>query len=137
PAPARNAGHEVRTVGDLGEELAADAVVLEVRPQQLRRAGLVPRRIDRVESDQLPKEVDRLVPESFGHVRSQGAPAYLCPMGDLFSDAARERLPEVAPLASRVRPRTLDEFVGQRQIIGDRSALRTGMEQDRGGAMVL
>src|SRR5215211_444403 len=58
-------------------------------------------------------------------------------MGDLFSDAARERLPEVAPLAIRVRPTTLDEFVGQRQILGDRSALRTGIEQDRVGSMVL
>src|SRR5215208_1515658 len=58
-------------------------------------------------------------------------------MSDLFSDAARERLPEVAPLAIRVRPKTLDEFVGQRQILGDRSALRTGIEQDRVGSMVL
>src|SRR5215207_1525183 len=58
-------------------------------------------------------------------------------MGDLFSDAARERLPEVAPLAIRVRPKRLDEFVGQRQILGDRSALRTGIEQDRVGSMIL
>src|SRR5215216_353899 len=58
-------------------------------------------------------------------------------MSDLFSDAARERLPEVAPLAIRVRPKTLEEFVGQRQILGDRSALRTGIEQDRVGSLVL
>jgi putative ATPase len=58
-------------------------------------------------------------------------------MSDLFSDAARERLPEVAPLAIRVRPKTLDDFVGQRQILGDRSALRIGIEQDRVGSMIL
>jgi len=58
-------------------------------------------------------------------------------MGDLFSDAARERLPEVAPLAIRVRPKTLEEFVGQRQILGDRSALRTGIKQDRVGSLIL
>src|SRR5215217_5663603 len=58
-------------------------------------------------------------------------------MSDLFSDAARERLPEVAPLAIRVRPKTLEEFVGQPQILGDRSALRTGIENDRVGSMIL
>jgi putative ATPase len=58
-------------------------------------------------------------------------------LGDLFSDAARERLPEVAPLAIRVRPQSLDEFVGQRQILGERSALRTGIETDRVGSMIL
>ena len=58
-------------------------------------------------------------------------------MGDLFSDAARERLPDVAPLAIRVRPQSLDEFVGQRQILGERSALRTGIEQDRVRSMIL
>ena len=34
-------------------------------------------------------------------------------MGDLFSDAASLRAGDVAPLALRLRPRTLDEFVGQ------------------------
>jgi putative ATPase len=43
----------------------------------------------------------------------------------------------VAPLAIRVRPQRLDEFVGQRQILGERSALRTGIEQDRVGSMIL
>ncbi len=58
-------------------------------------------------------------------------------MSDLFSDAARERLPDVAPLAIRVRPQRLEDFVGQRQILGERSALRTGIEQDRVGSMIL
>jgi putative ATPase len=58
-------------------------------------------------------------------------------MSDLFADAARERLPEVAPLALRVRPRTLDEFVGQHQILGERSALRRAIEDDRVSSMIL
>ena len=52
-------------------------------------------------------------------------------MGDLFSDAASERLPEVAPLALRMRPQTLDDFVGQRHVLGEGSALRLAIEEDR------
>src|SRR2546423_9304953 len=58
-------------------------------------------------------------------------------MGDLFSDAARERLPSVAPLALRMRPKTLEEFVGQRHVLGRGSALRLAIEEDRVGSMVL
>jgi len=52
-------------------------------------------------------------------------------MGDLFSDAARERLPENAPLALRLRPRTLEDFVGQKHVLASGSALRTAIETDR------
>jgi putative ATPase len=52
-------------------------------------------------------------------------------MSDLFSDAAKQRLPEVAPLALRMRPQSLDEFVGQEQVLGEGSALRAAIEQDR------
>ncbi len=52
-------------------------------------------------------------------------------MGDLFSDAASARLPEVAPLALRMRPQTLDEFVGQAHILAEGSALGLAIEADR------
>ena len=52
-------------------------------------------------------------------------------MSDLFSDAAKQRLPEVAPLALRMRPQTLEEFVGQEQVLGEGSALRAAIEGDR------
>jgi putative ATPase len=52
-------------------------------------------------------------------------------MSDLFSDAAKQRLPEVAPLALRMRPQTLEEFVGQEQVLGEGSALRSAIEEDR------
>src|SRR5262245_3803283 len=52
-------------------------------------------------------------------------------MGDLFSDAAQQRAGEVAPLAQRLRPATLDEFVGQQGVLGKRSALRRAIAEDR------
>ena len=57
-------------------------------------------------------------------------------MGDLFSDAAQERIGEIAPLALQLRPRTLDEFVGQEQVLGTRSALRLAIEEDRIGSSI-
>jgi len=58
-------------------------------------------------------------------------------MSDLFADAARERLPDVAPLALRLRPRSLEEYVGQQHILGPHSALRLAIEADRVGSMIL
>jgi putative ATPase len=58
-------------------------------------------------------------------------------MGDLFSDAADQRLPEVAPLALRLRPQRLDDFVGQEDVLGKGSALRLAIEEDRVGSMIL
>jgi putative ATPase len=58
-------------------------------------------------------------------------------VGDLFSDAAGERLPKTAPLALRLRPSSLEEFVGQRGILGEGSALRLAIEEDRVASMIL
>jgi putative ATPase len=58
-------------------------------------------------------------------------------MSDLFSDAAKERTATTAPLAQRIRPTTLDDFVGQRHVLGQGSALRLAIEQDRVGSMIL
>jgi putative ATPase len=52
-------------------------------------------------------------------------------MSDLFSDAAEQRLPDVAPLALRLRPQSLDEFVGQEHVLGENSALRLAIAEDR------
>ena len=43
---------------------------------------------------------------------------------------------DAAPLAQRARPTTLDDFVGQRHVLGERSALKLAIEQDRVGSMV-
>ena len=58
-------------------------------------------------------------------------------MGDLFSDAAHERLPETAPLALRMRPTRLEDFVGQEHVLGDGSALRLAIAEDRVSSSIL
>ena len=50
---------------------------------------------------------------------------------DLFSVAATERLRAQAPLAARMRPRTLDDIVGQRHLVAKGSPLRVLIEADR------
>src|SRR5438067_3741400 len=52
-------------------------------------------------------------------------------VGDLFSDAAGARAADVAPLAQRLRPAGLAEFVGQEHVLGQGSALRRAIEEDR------
>jgi putative ATPase len=42
-----------------------------------------------------------------------------------------------APLAARMRPRTLDEFVGQEHILGAGSVLRRAIESDHVPSMIL
>lgn len=48
-------------------------------------------------------------------------------MDDLFSAQAAR----MAPLADRMRPRTLDEFIGQEHIVGEGRLLRRAIEADR------
>jgi len=50
---------------------------------------------------------------------------------DLFTHAMQERMKSEAPLAARMRPRTLDEFVGQEHIVGPGKLLRRAIEADR------
>ncbi len=52
-------------------------------------------------------------------------------MTDLFDHAMRQRMKTEAPLAARMRPRTLDEFVGQEHIVGEGKLLRRAIESDR------
>jgi putative ATPase len=50
---------------------------------------------------------------------------------DLFDHALNERLREEAPLAARMRPLTLEEFIGQEHIVGPGKLLRRAIEADR------
>jgi putative ATPase len=50
---------------------------------------------------------------------------------DLFDTANAERDQSEAPLAARMRPRTLDEFIGQEDIVGPGKLLRRAIEADR------
>ena len=50
---------------------------------------------------------------------------------DLFEHSRQEQIRREAPLAARMRPRTLDEFVGQEHIVGEGRLLRRAIEIDR------
>jgi len=50
---------------------------------------------------------------------------------DLFDYSLQRSLSHEAPLAARMRPRTLDEFVGQEEIVGPGRLLRRAIEADR------
>src|SRR5260370_41377251 len=47
------------------------------------------------------------------------------------------RAAQMQPLAERMRPRTLDEFIGQESLLGIGKALRTQIERDDIGSMIL
>ncbi len=50
---------------------------------------------------------------------------------DLFGDVRKKNLARAAPLAVRMRPRTLEEFVGQQHFLGPGKLLRRMLEADR------
>src|SRR4051812_50194506 len=50
---------------------------------------------------------------------------------DLFGDIKKKNLQRVAPLAVRMRPKNLDEFVGQQHFLGPGKLLRRMIEADR------
>ncbi|MFP4511375.1 MAG: replication-associated recombination protein A [Acidimicrobiales bacterium] len=56
---------------------------------------------------------------------------------DLFAAAASQRLAARAPLAARLRPRSLDEVVGQHHLLAPGAPLRTLIEQDRISSVIL
>ncbi|HXP32627.1 MAG TPA: replication-associated recombination protein A [Acidimicrobiales bacterium] len=55
----------------------------------------------------------------------------------LFADAADRQLKRQAPLAARLRPRTLDEVVGQEHLVGPGAPLRVLAESDRVTSAIL
>jgi putative ATPase len=57
-------------------------------------------------------------------------------VSDLFSHAAQERAAEIAPLAARIRPERLEDFVGQAKVVGKGSALARAIAEDRMGSAV-
>jgi putative ATPase len=56
---------------------------------------------------------------------------------DLFSAALQERLNAKAPLPARMRPRTLDEIVGQEHLLAPGKPLRALIEADRLSSVIL
>ena len=59
-------------------------------------------------------------------------------MHDLFAEPANlERVSAAAPLATRMRPRTLEEFVGQEHILAPGKLLRRAIEADRLPSLII
>src|SRR6516162_190188 len=61
-------------------------------------------------------------------------------MQDLFDEPAgpdRESIESSAPLAARMRPRSLDEYAGQQHILGPGKLLRRAIESDRLSSILL
>lgn len=56
---------------------------------------------------------------------------------DLFRQSAGQRTAAQAPLAARMRPRTLDEFVGQQHLVGPGRVLRHAIERDELSSLIL
>jgi putative ATPase len=52
-------------------------------------------------------------------------------MVDLFDHAHEKRMKDEPPLAARMRPRSLEEYLGQEHIIGQGKLLRRAIEADR------
>ncbi len=61
----------------------------------------------------------------------------MVPMETLFAEIEAEKKLSVAPLAVRMRPRTLDEVVGQAEAVGPGSWLRSAIEQDALSSVIL
>jgi len=58
-------------------------------------------------------------------------------VADLFSQHRESQLAQLAPLADRMRPRSLEEFQGQEAILGPGRLLRRAIEADRVGNLIL
>ncbi len=58
-------------------------------------------------------------------------------MADLFDHKLQKDTARTAPLADRMRPRTLDELVGQRQLVGPGAPIRVLIEADQTPSMLL
>ncbi len=56
---------------------------------------------------------------------------------DLFEKKGKELFKREAPLADRMRPRTLDEFLGQDHLLGQGKVLRQAIESDLLPSMIL
>ncbi|MBI4391939.1 MAG: replication-associated recombination protein A, partial [candidate division NC10 bacterium] len=56
---------------------------------------------------------------------------------DLFSREGTPRPSRTAPLADRMRPRTLDEFVGQQHLLGEGKLLRVALHRGSLPSLIL
>ena len=55
---------------------------------------------------------------------------------DLFEHGRQEQIEREAPLAARMRPRTMDEFVGQEHVVGPGRLLRRAIQADQISSLI-
>lgn len=55
---------------------------------------------------------------------------------DLFSHTRQKQIQQESPLANRMRPRTLDEYIGQEHIIGPGRLLRRAIQADQLSSLI-
>ena len=126
-AAARDPRHQARPLGHARVQLA----VRRRSPPDSRAAARPPRSRCRADSScrcgSATEQIGDLAAETGLHHGAEHTSA----VGDLFSDAADRAAGELAPLAQRLRPRALDEFVGQGHVLGEGSALRLAIAEDR------
>ena len=70
-------------------------------------------------------------------VSADGSQQPYVTLSDLFGHHRETILAKVAPLADRLRPKTLDDFVGQEGILGQGRLLRRAIAADRVGNLIL
>ncbi|MCD4672542.1 MAG: AAA family ATPase [Anaerolineaceae bacterium] len=56
---------------------------------------------------------------------------------DLFSHSMRQKMETESPLAARMRPKNLDEFIGQAHIVGPGKLLRRAIAADKLSSLIL
>lgn len=55
---------------------------------------------------------------------------------DLFDHSRQQQLAQDAPLAARMRPQTLDEFIGQDAVVGPGRLLRRAIQADQLSSLI-
>src|ERR1700756_4726147 len=68
---------------------------------------------------------------AFARRRANAKRRHRSPAIDLFRQAHEANLKKAQPLAARMRPRTLEEFVGQEHFLGEGKLLRRLLQADR------
>ncbi len=86
------------------------------------------------------REGTHVRPESWGRFWCPAKPenvVYYRVMADLFTAQFQEDIASQAPLADRMRPKTLADFVGQETVVGAKTLLRRAIENDEIFSMIL
>src|SRR5690606_24390068 len=115
-------GHDLRRRLEPDPRVAARAGLADPRGRVPRRARILPR------SPAASGRSRMSEPDLFA---GQGQPPPSPP------DALGDEPAATAPLAARMRPRSLDEFVGQEHVLGPGRALRELIEKDAPGSIIL